>query len=83
MLKYFPSLLAALTLAAGAGTAAAQDKDKPAFKLGVVGSAGLGRDRSRPHSGRRLGGDRPARLRTRRRRASSGSARPGGGLRGQ
>ena len=36
MLKYFPPLMAALVLAAGAGTAAAQDKDKPAFKLGVV-----------------------------------------------
>ncbi len=36
MLKCSPSLLAALILAAGAGTAAAQDKDKPAFKLGVV-----------------------------------------------
>ena len=36
MLKCSPSLLAALILAAGAGTAAAQDKDKPTFKLGVV-----------------------------------------------
>lgn len=36
MLKCPPSLLAALILVAGAATASAQDKDKPAFKLGVV-----------------------------------------------
>ena len=36
MLKLPATLAAALTLAAAAGTASAQDKDKPAFKLGVV-----------------------------------------------
>jgi Skp family chaperone for outer membrane proteins len=36
MLKLPATLAAALILAAAAGTASAQDKDKPAFKLGVV-----------------------------------------------
>ena len=36
MLKLPATLAAALFLAAAAGTAAAQDKDKPTFKLGVV-----------------------------------------------
>jgi len=36
MLKLPAILAAALTLAAAAGTASAQDKDKPGFKLGVV-----------------------------------------------
>ena len=36
MLKLPATLIAALILAGGAGIASAQDKDKPAFKLGVV-----------------------------------------------
>ena len=36
MLKFPAAFAAALVLAAGAGSALAQDKDKPVFKLGVV-----------------------------------------------